>query len=125
MEGYQFSHQSDYVKKIISVVEDRDERIYNLDKMEHWTNQNIRDFIIAVNHEILREILELEHWMKSVLDEAEAISINLSKFSDMDEQVTVKDAIQLSMVKLRTMKKILTVMKKYADIKHSNENKTP
>lgn len=58
-----------------------------------------------------------------MLDEADAISVNLSKFRATGEQITVKDVIQLSMVKLHTMRKILKVMKKYADIKQSNENK--
>ena len=124
MEGDQSSNQSDYVRKIASVVQNRDEKIYNLDSMEHWTNLNVRDFMLDINHEILREISELEYWMKNVLDESDAISISLSKFSEGGEQITVKDAIQLSMVKLRTIRKILRVMKKYTDIKYSDENKT-
>jgi hypothetical protein len=122
MKDNQSDNQSDYVKKIVSVVEARDEKIYNLENMEHWTSQNIKDFLIDINHEMLREILELENWMTNVLGESDAISVVLSNFSGTGEQVTVRDAIQLSIVKLHTMKKILKVMKKYAEVKHSNEN---
>ena len=124
MEDDQSSNQSDYVRKITSVIENRDGKIYNLDDMEYWTNLNIRDFILDINHEILREISELEYWMENVLDESDAMYSILLKFSEGGEQFTVKDAIQLTIVKLHTIRKILKVMKKYADVKYSDENKT-
>src|SRR5260221_11839000 len=117
MEGYQISDQSDYVKKIVSVAEDRDREYYNLDNMEHWINLNIKDFILDITHEILREASELEYWVQSVLEETNTVSVNLSKFNETGEQITVKDALQLSIVKLHTMRKILKVMKKYGENK--------
>ena len=121
MDDFQFDQQSDFVKKQIAVRKNRDDRTYDPDNMEYWIKQDVKDFIIDINHEILRELLETEHWMRCVLEESEVTSIIVPK---LGKQITVKDACQLAIVRIGTMKKILRVMKKYADVKHSEESQT-
>jgi len=121
MDDFQFDQQSDFVKKQIAVRKNRDDRTYDPDNMEYWIKQDVKDFIIDINHEILRELLETEHWMRCVLEESEVASIIVPK---LGKQITVKDACQLAIVRIGTMKKILRVMKKYADVKHSEKSQT-
>ena len=119
MEDFQFNQQSAFIKKQIAVRKERDDKTYNIDDMEYWKKQDIKEFILAINHEILRELLETEYWMQCVLEESAIASINVSR---LGEQITARDACQLAIVRIGTIKRILKVMKKYADIEQSNEN---
>jgi hypothetical protein len=120
-DEFQFNNRSDFIEEQIDLRKKRDDNVYNINDMEYWTNQDVKDFILNVNHEILRELIETEYWMRRALEESELTSIIIPKLGD---QITVKDACQLTIVRIGTIKKILKIMKEYVDEKYRSENKS-
>jgi hypothetical protein len=117
MNKNEFENPSKSVRKVLIARDERDADIYNLDNIgKYWLNDTPKGFVVGINHEVLREILGIETWLKAFLNDPAIASMPLH-YQDEGEPITVKDMCQIMLASTGTIKNILDVAKKYVELK--------
>ena len=122
MKDY-FENPSEFVRNALASRKEREVEFYSIENIKkHWLDDSPQSFIAGMKHEILEEMLGFESWLNVFIDDPALASMRLSKYEHNGEPITVKDICQLMLASVETVKKILELMKKYAEMKFDEES---